>query len=126
MSVYRWLVSWLVWLSADPAVIDAEPPKAAAAVAAARASMETEAAPQPAPAPKPADKCCGECGGTGYLVMPDGHRVACPCPADCPCKKKPTAPTPAPKPAECPDGKCPLVPGASPAPAASSRPAGGR
>ena len=36
---WRWLISILTWLSADPAVIDAERPKAAAAVAAARASM---------------------------------------------------------------------------------------
>ena len=122
MILYRWIVSFLVWLSADPAAIDAEPPKAAAAVAAARASLLPESAPQPDPTPKPPGKCCGECGGSGYLVMPDGHRVKCPCPDDCPCRQKPTAPTPA----NCPDGKCPLVPGASPAPVSPSRPAGGR
>jgi hypothetical protein len=123
-DIYRWIVSVLVWLSADPAAIDAERPKAAAAVAAARASLAVEApAPTPDnPQPTPA-KCCGECGGTGYLTMPDGHRVKCPCPADCPCLKKPTTPKPAPP--ACPDGKCP-VPGASPAAAAPARPAGGR
>jgi hypothetical protein len=121
-DIYRAVVAYLVWLSADPALIDAEPPKAAAAVAAARASLSTEAAPAPDPAPKPVDKCCHECKGLGYVVMPDGHRVKCPCPDDCPCRKRPTAPTPA----NCPDGKCPLVPGASPASVSPSRPAGGR
>jgi len=43
------IVAWLVWLSADPVAVDAEAPKAAAAVAAARASMEIDA-PQPAQA----------------------------------------------------------------------------
>jgi anaerobic selenocysteine-containing dehydrogenase len=91
MSLYRWIVSMLVWLSADPAAIDLEAPKASAAVAAARASMAFEAAPAPAPkppAPKP-PAVCSDCGGRGYIVMPDGHRVVCPN-----CKG-------------CKDGKCP-------------------
>lgn len=120
--IYRWLISWLVWLSADPAALDVERPRAAAAIAAASASLASGSAPAPAPSPTPApkpEKCCGECNGSGFLVMPDGHRVPCPCPADCPCKKKPGAK------AECPDGTCP-VPGASPATAAPARPAGGR
>ena len=37
--VYRWVISMLVWLSADPQTIDLERPKAAAAVAAARESI---------------------------------------------------------------------------------------
>jgi hypothetical protein len=87
----------LVWLSADPQTIDLERPKAAAAVAAARSSMAVDAAPAPpapAPAPQPkppAPAVCVECKGTGYLVMPDGHRVQCP-----QCKGR-----------GCPDGKCP-------------------
>lgn len=48
-SVWRWLISWLVWLSADPAVITAETPKAAAAVAVAYAALT----PEPEPEPKP-------------------------------------------------------------------------
>jgi hypothetical protein len=116
MTLYRMLVAFLVWLSAEPAAVDLEQPRAAAAVSAAMASMAKDGpapAPKP-PAPKP-DQCCGECGGRGYLVMPDGHRVACPCPADCPCKgKKP-----------CPTGNCP-TPGASPATVLPARPAGGR
>lgn len=111
--LWRWLISWLVWLSADPAAIDLERPRAAAAVAAARATM-VSAAPAPTPPPKPGE-CCGECGGKGYMVMPDGHRVACPCPADCKCKAAKA----------CPDGKCPTA-GASPATASPARPAGGR
>jgi hypothetical protein len=118
--LWRWLMSWLVWLSADPAAVDLERPKAAAAVAAARASLAIDA-PAPTPGPKPPaptpSKCCGECGGKGYLVMPDGHRVACPCPASCPCKGG--------KGQDCPDGRCP-APGASPATASPARPAGGR
>jgi hypothetical protein len=97
---WRWLIAFLTWLAADPAAMDVERPKAAAAVALARSSLVLDV-PAPAPAPKPPapGKCCGACGGRGYVVMPDGHRVACPCPAACPCKSKST-PT-------CPDGKCP-------------------
>jgi hypothetical protein len=123
-DLYRWIVSCLVWLSADPAAIDAERPRCAAAVAAARASLVPDAAPAPTPTPAPTPapgKCCGECKGLGYLVMPDGHRVKCPCPDNCPCRTKPGTPAP-----DCPDGKCPLVPGASPALNAPARPAGGR
>jgi hypothetical protein len=47
--LYRWLIAFLVWLSADPQTIDLERPKAAAAVAAARSSMAVEAAPVPTP-----------------------------------------------------------------------------
>jgi hypothetical protein len=117
--MWQWLIAWLVWLSADPAVLDLERPRAAAAVAAARASMAVEAAPAPpGPAPKPGPtKCCGECGGRGYLVMPDGHRVACPCAGTCPCKSKTAA--------ECPDGKCP-APAALPTTRSPAKPAGGR
>jgi hypothetical protein len=99
--------------------VDLERPKAAAAVAAARASLAIDV---PAPGPKPPaptpGKCCGECGGRGYIVMPDGHRVACPCPATCPCKGGKGA-------ASCPDGRCP-APGASPATVLPAQPAGGR
>lgn len=101
--MWRWIISLLVWLSSDPAAVDLERAKAAAAVAAARASLAPDVAP---PAPKPPapvpGKCCGECGGRGYLVMPDGHRVACPCPASCVCKGGKGLPAEA-----CPDGKCP-------------------
>lgn len=122
MGIWRWIVAWLVWLSADPVAVDLERPKAAAAVAAARASLTVDGPapkppdvpPLPGPKPKP---CCGECGGRGYLVMPDGHRVACPCPPSCPCKGG--------KAETCPDGRCP-TPGASPATVSPARPAGGR
>lgn len=77
VAIYRWLVAVLVWLSADPAAIESERPKAAAAVAAARASMLT-AAPRPDdPEPKP-DADCQDCDGTGYIVHGDGHRTPCP------------------------------------------------
>jgi hypothetical protein len=94
MSIYSWIVGWLVWLSADPMALDLEAPKAAAAVAAAHASMLVDAVPAPAPKPPaPTPGVCVECKGTGYLVMPDGHRVKC---AQCNGTGKP-----------CPDGKCP-------------------
>lgn len=117
-AIYRAVVAFLVWLSADPQAIDLERPRAAAAVHAAMASMAKDG-PTPAPEPTPAPgKCCGECGGRGYLVMPDGHRVACPCPATCPCKGGKGK-------ADCPDGSC-SIPGASPATVSPARPAGGR
>jgi hypothetical protein len=98
--LWKWILSWLVWLSAVPAAVDAERPKAAAAVAAARASL---AGGGPAPAPTPAPSEC-VCGGTcvNGKWKPDGRiEQACPCPASCDCKR--------PKGAECPDGKCPSV-----------------
>jgi hypothetical protein len=117
-ALYRAIVGFMVWLSADPQAVDLERPRAAAAVHAAVASMAKEGpAPAPAPTPTPT-KCCGECGGRGYIVMPDGHRVACPCAGNCPCKSK--------TPADCPDGKCPPVPRASPTTASSAVPAGRR
>jgi hypothetical protein len=96
MTIWQWIVGFLVWLSADPAAIDLEAPKAAAAVAAARASLLVDAAPAPAPQPKPpapTPAVCSDCNGTGWLTMPDGHRVKCP---QCNGTGKP-----------CPDGKCP-------------------
>lgn len=79
------LVAFLVWLSADPAAIDREAPKASAAVSVAYAGFATEAAPQPTPEP-PKPGCCTDCGGKGFIVHGDGHRTPCPCPASCKCK----------------------------------------
>lgn len=117
-AIYRAIVGFLVWLSAEPQAVDLERPRAAAAVHAAMASLAKDG-PTPAPAPPaPAPgKCCGECGGKGYLVMPDGHRVPCPCAATCPCKGGKGE-------ADCPDGKC--APEASPATGSPAGPAGGR
>jgi hypothetical protein len=42
--IFRWIVSLLVWLSADQAKLATEPARAAAAVAAARAAMVDSAA----------------------------------------------------------------------------------
>lgn len=95
MTLWRLLIAFLTWLSADAAAIDAERPKAAAAVAAARACLATS---EPTPAPTPPSKCI--CGGTcvNGFWKPDGRvQIACPCPASCDCKK----------PKACPDGKCP-------------------
>lgn len=82
--MWQYILSVLAALSADPAQIDQEAPRASAAVSAAYATTATEKAPQPTPEPKPG--CCTDCGGKGYIVHGDGHRTACPCPASCKCK----------------------------------------
>lgn len=99
-TLWKLLISWLVWLSADPAAIDAEPAKAAAAVAVARASMAREA-PTPDPDPAPACKCGGSC--VKGVWKPDGHIQA---KCDCQCQRCVTERAKA-SPAPCPDGKCP-------------------
>ena len=77
--LWRWIISLLVWLSADPRAIDREAPKAAAAVAAAAASMAIDA-PPPAP-PSPVKCVCGETCVRG-VWKPDGRieqRCVCEC-----------------------------------------------
>ena len=83
--MWQYIISVLAALSADPAQIDREAPRASAAVSAAYAATAVEKAPQPTPEP-PKPACCTECGGRGYIVHGDGHRTACPCPASCKCK----------------------------------------
>lgn len=83
--MWEWLLSVLAALSADPAAIDREAPRASAAVSVAYAGFATDAAPAPAPEPKPG--CCTDCGGKGVIVHGDGHRTPCPCPASCQCKR---------------------------------------
>jgi hypothetical protein len=83
MTLYRSLLALLASLSADPAEIDREPPRAAAAVAAAYASLAPETAPTPPPAPAPAACACGgKCVNGVY--KPDG-RIEMKCETDCPC-----------------------------------------
>jgi hypothetical protein len=101
--MWEYILSVLAALSADPAQIDQEAPRASAAVSAAYATTSVEKAPEPKPEPKPS--CCTDCGGKGYIVHGDGHRTPCPCPASCRCKSPP---------------------GASLTPAVPSQPAGGR
>lgn len=115
--MWQSFLAFLASLAADPAALDREAPKAAAAVAAAYAGFATEEKPTPVPTPDK-DACCKDCGGKGYIVQPDGHRTACPCPSSCKCKQALNR-------AGCPDGKC-AVPGASPASVLPARPAGGR
>jgi hypothetical protein len=102
--MWQYILSVLASLSADPAQIDREAPRASAAVSAAYATTAQEKAPQPQPEP-PKPGCCTECGGKGFIVHGDGHRTPCPCPASCKCKNPP---------------------GASLTPVAPSLPAGGR
>lgn len=99
-AIYRAIVALLVWLSAEPGAVDLERPKAAAAVHAAMASMAKAPAPAPTPTPTPTPaECCTDCRGTGTIVMPDGHRVACPCPPTCRCKAGRSVPAALPTPA---------------------------
>jgi hypothetical protein len=81
MTLYRSIIAFLASLSADPAEIDREPPRAAAAVAAAYASLAPEVAPTPPPAPA-ACACGGKCVNGVY--KPDG-RIEMKCEANCPC-----------------------------------------
>lgn len=94
-ALYRWIVSLLVWLSADPHAIDREAPRAAGAVAVAYAGFAVDQAPQPQPEPGPKPECCSDCKGTGYITHGDGHRTPCPCPATCRCKAAGATLTPA-------------------------------
>jgi hypothetical protein len=87
--MWQWLLSVLASLSADPAQIDQEAPRASAAVSVAYAATAPDKAPEPKPEPKPG--CCTDCGGKGYITHGDGHRTPCPCPASCKCKASPGA-----------------------------------
>jgi hypothetical protein len=81
VTIYRSLLAWLASLAADPAEIDREPPRAAAAVAAAYATFAPEVAPTPPPAPA-ACGCGGKCANGQY--KPDG-KIIMSCEKDCPC-----------------------------------------
>jgi hypothetical protein len=77
--MWQYILSVLAALSADPAQIDREAPKASAAVSAAYAATAPEKAPAPTPEPpKPKPAVCKDCGGKGYIVHGDGHRTTCP------------------------------------------------
>jgi len=81
VTLYRSLLAFLASLSADPAEIDREPPRAAAAVAAAYASLAPETAPTPPPSPAKC-ACAGKCANGQY--RPDG-KIVMSCEKDCPC-----------------------------------------
>lgn len=83
MTTYRALLAWLAAMSADPAEIDREPPRAAAAVAAAYASLTPGEESPPAPPAPAACACGGKCQNGIY--RPDG-RIEMRCEQDCPCK----------------------------------------
>ena len=77
--MWNYLLALLASLSADPAQIDREAPRASAAVSAAYAAVAPEKAPEPQPEPpKPKPAVCADCGGRGYIVHGDGHRTTCP------------------------------------------------
>lgn len=98
-AIWNAFVAFLVWLSADPAAIDREAPRAAAAVAAARASMLLEAPAPPAPSPAACD--CGSTCVRG-IWKPDGRieqRCSCKC-------KRCEAERAKGKPAVCTSGTC--------------------
>ena len=80
-GIWDAIIAFLVWLSADPAALDLEAPKAAAAVAVARASMLADSPAPPAPAPAPRDCDCGKSCVRG-VWKPDGRieqRCQCKC-----------------------------------------------
>ena len=81
MNLYRSILAFLASLSADPADVHREPPRAAAAVAAAYATF----APDVAPTPPPAPAACG-CGGkcVAGVYRPDG-RIEMKCEKNCSC-----------------------------------------
>jgi hypothetical protein len=83
-DLWRSLIAFLVWLSADPRAIDLEAPRAAAAVAAS-------------PAPTPVACDCGQTCVRG-IWKPDG-RVQQTC--RCQCKR-----CVAERAKACPDGRC--------------------
>jgi hypothetical protein len=100
-TVWRWLISFLVWLSADPMAADLEAARAAAAASVARASMAVDAPAPPTPTPTECD--CGKTCVRG-VWKPDG-KIAQPCKCQCPrCKAERAKGG-----AACPDGKCPRV-----------------
>ena len=77
--MWKYILALLAALSADPAQIDLEAPRASAAVSAAYAVTAQEKAPEPTPEPpKPKPAVCVDCNGRGYIVHGDGHRTACP------------------------------------------------
>ena len=79
VNMWQYILSVLAALSADPAQIDLEAPRASAAVSAAYAATAQERAPEPTPEPpKPKPAVCVDCGGRGYIVHGDGHRTVCP------------------------------------------------
>jgi len=86
----RWLASILTWLAADPATLDAEHAKAAAAVTLARATMERESDAEkdslPSANPQPREEAAGTgrqqpavSSGAG-LLQPGAPGVAEGCP----------------------------------------------
>ena len=81
MTISRSLLALLASLSADPAEIDREAPRAAAAVAAAYATFAPDVAPTPPPAPAKCG-CAGKCANGQY--RPDG-KIVMQCEKDCPC-----------------------------------------
>lgn len=78
MTLWQWIVAWLVWLSADPVAIDLEAPRAAAAVSVARASMVVDVAP-PSPAPTPTACDCGQTCVRGIWKPDTKIPQACKC-----------------------------------------------
>ena len=80
MNLYRSILAFLASLSADPAEVHREPPRAAAAVAAAYATFAPDTAPPP-PAPA-ACGCGGKCESGQY--KPD-VKIVMKCEPNCPC-----------------------------------------
>ena len=92
MNAWRTFLAWLATLAADPAAIDTEPPRTAAAVAAAYATFAPDALPPPAPPSPVACACGGKCVNGEF--RPDGRIVQKCAPGCASCKPKSAAPCP--------------------------------
>lgn len=96
--MWELFIAFLTWLASDPATVNLEQPRCAAAVAVAYASLAEDA---PAPAPAPKDCICGGTCKNG-VWKPDGRvEQICRCSCDR-CKKERQAG----KVSECQDGRC--------------------
>ena len=94
MNAWRTLLAWLASMAADPVTVDAEQPKAYAAVAAAYAGFAPDDAPQPEPAPPAPPKPPAPRPTREPAACPCGSAGKCSPACSCGCR------------GDCPDGKC--------------------
>lgn len=82
--IWRWIISMLVWLSADHDRLATEPARASAAVSAARASILEESGGKPLPPAPPGPTAC-QCSSSCVrgVWKPDGT-IHAKCDCQCP------------------------------------------
>lgn len=84
------LVAWIMSFFVPAGDIEAARCAACVTVAYAAQAKRQEPQPEPEPEPEPSPDGCVSgcsCGGTGWVKTPEGFRIPCPCPQECPCKK---------------------------------------